>query len=125
MQQAESLYRDGKQLLILAEGSNESEFGTALYLAALTGDVKRQFYYLDAMAPGASDSTMPPRGAGEAWSDGLTRLGRTTDFAQTDSGTETPCGQRMLVIGEDEVPLLAIRSIEFDPPAESGMRSDG
>jgi hypothetical protein len=45
MQQAESLYRDGKQLLILAEGSNESEFGTALCLAALTGDVKRQFYY--------------------------------------------------------------------------------
>jgi type VI secretion system protein ImpE len=57
--------------------------------------------------------------------DDLTRLGRTTDWAQTDTGTEIPCGQRILAIGGEEIPLLAIESIEFDPVAESGNPSDG
>jgi type VI secretion system protein ImpE len=48
--------------------------------------------------------------------DDRTRLGRTTDYALSETGVEIPCGQRMLVIGEDQVPVLAIESIEFDSP---------
>jgi type VI secretion system protein ImpE len=46
--------------------------------------------------------------------DDQTRLGRTTDFAISEGGTEIPCGQRMLVIGGEQIPVLEIQSIEFD-----------
>lgn len=55
--------------------------------------------------------------------DDQTRLGRTTDFALTGSGAEIPCGQRILVVGGEQIPLLEIESIEFDdapPPPGAG-----
>ncbi len=52
--------------------------------------------------------------------DDQTRLGRTTDFALSEGGEEIPCGQRILVIGGREVPLLEITSITFDDPAPAG-----
>ena len=45
--------------------------------------------------------------------------GRTTDWAQLDSGAEIPCGQRMLNISDSEVPMLEIRVIEFDTPHDN------
>lgn len=46
--------------------------------------------------------------------DDRTRLGRTTDFAISSTGAEIPCGQRILVMGGEQIPLLDIQSIEFD-----------
>ncbi len=52
--------------------------------------------------------------------DDQTRLGRTTDFALSGGGEEIPCGQRILLIGGREVPLLEITSITFDDPEPAG-----
>lgn len=55
--------------------------------------------------------------------DDLTRLGRTTDFAISAAGAEIPCGQRILVVGGEQIPVLEIQSIEFDslrPQEEAG-----
>lgn len=40
-------------------------------------------------------------------------LGRVTDWAADDEGTEYPSGQRMLLLDGEEVPFLEIRSLEF------------
>jgi type VI secretion system protein ImpE len=57
--------------------------------------------------------------------DDLTRLGRTTDFAVTAGGVEIPYGQRMLVIGGEQIPLLEIQSIEFDDVPRQGDAVNG
>jgi type VI secretion system protein ImpE len=44
-------------------------------------------------------------------------LGRVTDWAADDHGTEYPSGQKILLVDGEEVPLLEIRSIEFDKRA--------
>jgi type VI secretion system protein ImpE len=40
-------------------------------------------------------------------------LGRVTDWAADDEGTEYPSGQRILLLDGEEVPFLEIRSLEF------------
>lgn len=40
-------------------------------------------------------------------------LGRVTDWAADDQGTEYPSGQRTLVLDGEEVPFLEVRSLEF------------
>lgn len=40
-------------------------------------------------------------------------LGRITDWAADDQGTEYPSGQRTLLLDGEEVPFLEIRSLEF------------
>jgi type VI secretion system protein ImpE len=40
-------------------------------------------------------------------------LGRTTAWASDDEGHEYPVGQKMLLVDDEEVPLLEIRSLEF------------
>jgi type VI secretion system protein ImpE len=57
--------------------------------------------------------------------DDLTRLGRTTDFAQAEDGSEIPCGLRIWVIGGEEVPILSVRNLEFDAAGESGSPNNG
>jgi type VI secretion system protein ImpE len=47
--------------------------------------------------------------------DDRTRLGRTTDFALSSGGAEIPYGQRIFVVGGEEIPLLEIQSLEFEP----------
>ncbi|MCU1232312.1 MAG: virulence protein SciE type [Candidatus Solibacter sp.] len=52
--------------------------------------------------------------------DDQTRLGRATEWAAGEDGREMPCGQRILLFGEEEAPLLSIRTIEFDAQDPSG-----
>lgn len=40
-------------------------------------------------------------------------LGRVTDWAADDQGTEYPSGQKILLLDGEEVPFLEIRSLEF------------
>jgi len=56
--------------------------------------------------------------------DDQTRLGRATGWAAGEDGREVPCGQRGLVFGDEEAPLLSIRSIEFDAPAGQDVTGD-
>jgi type VI secretion system protein ImpE len=44
-------------------------------------------------------------------------LGRMTDWAADENGTEYPSGQKILLMDGEEVPLLEIRSLEFDKQA--------
>jgi type VI secretion system protein ImpE len=41
-------------------------------------------------------------------------LGRVTDWAADENGTEYPSGQKILLMDGEEISLLEIRSIEFD-----------
>lgn len=41
-------------------------------------------------------------------------LGRTTAFGSDDAGREIPVGHKLLRVDDREVPLLEVRSIEFD-----------
>lgn len=40
-------------------------------------------------------------------------LGRVTDWAADEAGTEYPSGQRILLLDGEEIPFLEIRSLEF------------
>lgn len=40
-------------------------------------------------------------------------LGRVTDWAADEKGTEYPSGQKMMVVDGEEIPFLEIRSLEF------------
>jgi type VI secretion system protein ImpE len=42
-------------------------------------------------------------------------LGRITEWVADDSGKEFPVGHKMLLVDEEEVPLLEVRSLEFSP----------
>jgi type VI secretion system protein ImpE len=44
-------------------------------------------------------------------------LGRMTDWAADEHGAEYPSGQKILLMDGEEVPLLEVRSIEFDKRA--------
>jgi type VI secretion system protein ImpE len=46
-------------------------------------------------------------------------LGRTTEWVGDDKGHEYPVGRKMVVVDDEEVPLLEIRSLEFAPDASS------
>jgi type VI secretion system protein ImpE len=56
--------------------------------------------------------------------DDQTRLGRSTDWTELD-GEEIPCGQRVLIIGGEEVPLVSLRTLEFDQPAAAAGGESG
>ena len=44
-------------------------------------------------------------------------LGRITDWASDEKGTEYPSGQKIWLVDGEEVPFLEIRSVEFSSPA--------
>jgi len=41
-------------------------------------------------------------------------LGRATEWVADDEGHEFPCGQKMFLVDGEEVPLLEVRSLEFE-----------
>lgn len=52
-------------------------------------------------------------------------LGRTTAFGSDDAGREIPVGHKMLKVDDREVPLLEVRSIEFDVEAPDEAETAG
>jgi type VI secretion system protein ImpE len=44
-------------------------------------------------------------------------LGRVTDWAGDDEGNVYPSGQKMLLMDEEEIPFLEVRSLKFEQPA--------
>jgi len=43
-------------------------------------------------------------------------LGRVTDWTADEDGNEYPSGQKILLVDGEEVPLLEVRTLEFDHP---------
>jgi type VI secretion system protein ImpE len=44
-------------------------------------------------------------------------LGRVTDWAGDEEGNEYPSGQKMLLVDDEEIPFLEVRSLKFEQPA--------
>jgi type VI secretion system protein ImpE len=53
-----------------------------------------------------------------AWRDAedAVRLGRVTEWVESDSGEAVPVGQKMLLVDGEEFPLLEIRKLEINLP---------
>jgi type VI secretion system protein ImpE len=53
-----------------------------------------------------------------AWQhpDESVRLGRQTDWIELDSGEEAPVGQKLLLVDDEEFPLLEVRELFVNPP---------
>lgn len=68
---------------------------------------------------GETVGLIPTRYPGsEASEDGAIRLARRTEWLDSGAGIHTGLGQRMLATDIDEFPLLEIRRIDLDSPAE-------
>jgi type VI secretion system protein ImpE len=53
-----------------------------------------------------------------AWQDSedAVRLGRVTEWVESDAGVPVPVGQKMLLVDDEEFPLLEIRKLEINLP---------
>jgi len=53
-----------------------------------------------------------------AWQhpDESVRLGRRTDWTELESGEEAPIGQKLLLVDDEEFPLLEVRELLITPP---------
>jgi type VI secretion system protein ImpE len=47
--------------------------------------------------------------------DGNVRLGRATEWIELDDGTQVPRGQKMLLVDDEEFPILEVRALEIAP----------
>jgi type VI secretion system protein ImpE len=61
-----------------------------------------------------------------AWQhqDDSVRLGRVSDWVRLDSGAEVPAGQKLLIMDNEEIPILELRDLQIDPPATSDSGDD-
>lgn len=46
--------------------------------------------------------------------DEMVRLGRVTEWAETESGAEVPSGQKILLVDDEEFPVLEVRELVFN-----------
>ena len=46
----------------------------------------------------------------------VVRLGRQTDWIDLESGEEAPVGQKLLLVDDEEFPLLEVRELLVTPP---------
>ena len=54
------------------------------------------------------------------YDDGDLRLGRVTEWAETDDGAQVPIGQKLLLVDGEEFPILELRELEIvRAPADS------
>ena len=47
------------------------------------------------------------------------RLGRVTDWEELDGGQVVPIGQKLLLVDDEPVPILEVRSLVIDQPEEA------
>lgn len=55
--------------------------------------------------------------------DGNVKLGRATEWIETEDGDAVPVGQKMLLVDGEEFPFLEIRKLEFAEPEASEVAS--
>lgn len=51
--------------------------------------------------------------------DGAARLGRVTEWLEDEDGTETPVGQKLLLVDGEEFPILEVRELEITPASST------
>jgi type VI secretion system protein ImpE len=51
--------------------------------------------------------------------DDQVKLGRVTEYYETEKGEVCPIGLKMLLVDGEELPMLEIRKLEFEAPAET------
>jgi type VI secretion system protein ImpE len=49
--------------------------------------------------------------------DELVRLGRTTRWTELEGGVEAPVGQKMLLVDDEDFPILEVRELEIEGPS--------
>ena len=61
-----------------------------------------------------------------AWQhqDEAVRLGRVSDWVRLDSGAEVPAGQKLLIMDDEEIPILEVRDLQIEPAATSTSGDD-
>jgi type VI secretion system protein ImpE len=55
--------------------------------------------------------------AASSHADENVRLGRVTEWVELDDGLEAPVGQKMLLVDDEEFPILEVRELEIESPA--------
>ena len=137
--------RAEKQLSVLAQGNADRELGAVLYYAALHAEKTRHELFekqgfpkdpATASSPGTLNGT-PFQSLRDADPDIGARLEvfaagaylwipfehiaslemDVTDWAGDDEGNAYPSGQKMLLMDEEEIPFLELRSLKFEQPA--------
>ena len=65
---------------------------------------------------GDPDEVLLPAMTALSWQnpDEAVRLGRMTEWAELETGEEMPVGQKMLLVDDEEFPLLEVRELSFD-----------
>lgn len=53
--------------------------------------------------------------------DDLVRLGRVTEWTELEDGTETPVGQKMLLVDGEDFPILEVRELEIEGPTTAAI----
>jgi len=53
--------------------------------------------------------------------DDLVRLGRVTEWTELEDGTETPNGQKMLLVDGEDFPVLEVRELEIEGPSAAAI----
>jgi type VI secretion system protein ImpE len=51
--------------------------------------------------------------------DGAVRLGRVTEWQELDGGGQAPVGQKLLLVDEEELPILEVRELEITPASSA------
>jgi type VI secretion system protein ImpE len=89
--------------------------------------VKARVRLVDSMGSGELDPILVPVLYPESYlcEDDAAKLGRVSGWMEDPSGQDAPCGQRLLIIGGDEVPLLDVRRLELDAAHGTGEGRDG
>jgi type VI secretion system protein ImpE len=48
--------------------------------------------------------------------DDTVRLGRVTEWRELEDGRQAPIGQKLLLVDDEEFPILEVRELDLDPP---------
>lgn len=66
--------------------------------------------------PEGANEVLLPAMTALSWQakDEMVRLGRLTEWAELDTGEESPVGQKLLLVDDEDFPLLEVRELAFD-----------
>ena len=115
--------RIGPRLEMIAAGRNLwIPFSELSALTVSPPKLLRDLYWASgevlSIHPEAGEATevLLPAMTALAWQnpDERVRLGRLTEWIEVDTGEETPVGQKLLLVDDEEFPLLEIRELKFD-----------
>lgn len=51
--------------------------------------------------------------------DDAVRLGRVSEWQELEDGSQAPIGQKLLLVDDEEFPILEVRELDLDPPPDT------